>query len=131
MSKSKDKRKVGYESIGHEPLATEKDIERAILDFLAIVPHGKFWKNNTVGIFDPSTQSWRKLTGRHHARGAADILGVVQGRFVAIEVKKGRNRTSKEQDKFLDDILAAGGIAFVARSIPEVIENLRKFGVFS
>jgi len=107
----------------------EKDIEKLILDYLQLLPQSRFWKNNTMGIYDPTTRKMRTLNGKHHARGAADILGVINGRFVAIEVKRPKGKVSEQQELFLQSIVDAGGIAFVAYSLGDVTINLQKFGV--
>jgi len=107
----------------------EKDIESLILDYLKVIPQSRFWKNNTTGIFDPATGKMRLLNGRHHAKGAADILGVINGRFVAIEVKRPKGKVSDSQEDFLQSIVNAGGIAFIAYSLDDVIINFQKFGV--
>lgn len=58
--------------------------------------------------------------------GISDILGVWDGRLLAIEVKAPGGKLSSEQIKFIDDVNAAGGIAFVAYSIEDVVKNLLK-----
>jgi len=107
----------------------EKQIETMILDYLAYMPNARFWKNNTMGIFDPTRGIMRTLNGRHHAKGAADILGVINGRFIAIEVKKPKGKISDSQEAFLQSIVDAGGVAFIARSLDDVLINFQKFGV--
>ena len=65
----------------------EKEIENLILDYLSYRP-GYYWKNQSVGIYDPTKRKFRKSNNRHHVLGVADILGVKNdGQFVAIEVK--------------------------------------------
>ena len=104
---------------------TEKEIENAILDYLAFLP-GVYWKNNTVGVYDPVKKVHRK-PGKHHRNGVSDILGITNdGCFVAIEVKTKKGRLSDNQKKFIEDINNNGGIAFVARSIEDVKSRLVK-----
>lgn len=57
-------------------------------------------------------------------RGTPDILAVISGRFVAIEVKRPGGKPSKLQLVQLKRIEAAGGIAMVAESVDEVIAYL-------
>ena len=57
-------------------------------------------------------------------KGVADIIGCHQGRMFAIEIKTDKGRVSPHQQKFLDAVNEAGGIAFVARSIEDVSYNL-------
>jgi Holliday junction resolvase len=57
-------------------------------------------------------------------RGVPDILAVISGRFVAIEVKAKGGKASKLQLAQLRRIEAAGGIAMVVESVDEVIAYL-------
>lgn len=75
--------------------------------------------------------AWRNNTGRKgHIRfglpGSSDILGVhkTNGRIIAIEVKVGKDKLSVAQDSFLGQVLACGGIAFVARNLDDVLKVL-------
>lgn len=101
----------------------EKEVERSILDFLLLYP-GKFWKNNSVGVYDARKGVYRKARSVHLINGVSDILGVMNGKFIAIEVKSAKGRLSESQKQFLHDIQEEGGIAFVARSIEDVKRNL-------
>lgn len=59
--------------------------------------------------------------------GVADIVGVIDGRAFAIEVKRadgGGSGLSPWQLRFLQSWKAAGGLAFVARNVQDVIEGL-------
>ncbi len=49
-----------------------------------------------------------------------EMVGRTVGVFTAIEVKTGKGRVSKEQDRFLQVIRDKGGIAGVARSVDDV-----------
>ena len=103
----------------------EKGIENAILRFLKSI--GVFcWKNQSVGIFDPVKKIYRKSNNTAHIKGVSDILGVVEGRFLAIEVKSAKGVVSPEQRVFLARINQEGGIAFVARNVDQVARELYK-----
>ncbi len=56
--------------------------------------------------------------------GVSDIIVCVKGMFVAIEVKApGKiNNTTANQDKFIDNVIKSGGIAFAADSLDVVLE---------
>lgn len=56
--------------------------------------------------------------------GVPDIIGVLNGRFIAIEVKVPGERPSKLQELTLSRIRAAGGIAGWATSVEESGEIL-------
>lgn len=64
------------------------------------------------------------LTGL--CKGGADIIGIHRssGRFLAVEVKTPKGRTTPDQDRFLEAVRNAGGIAGVARSPAEALSLL-------
>ena len=98
-----------------EPL--EKEIQSAILEYL----HARrifCWKEHSAGI--PIENGTRFMP--IGLKGKADILGVLpSGRFLAIEVKRPSGRLSPDQEDFLENINVNGGLAFVAKSIDDVI----------
>lgn len=106
---------------------SEKDIENNILHFLNSFLGIFCWKNQSTGIYDPVKKIYRKSNNKHHIKGTSDILGVVSGRFLAIEVKSKTGTLSPEQKEFILRVNEEGGIAFVARSIQDVVTNLTKY----
>ena len=57
-------------------------------------------------------------------KGVSDIIGCYQGRMIALELKAPNGKVSYYQQRFLDSVKAAGGIALVVRSIEDVIVGL-------
>ena len=53
------------------------------------------------------------VTGGYGRSGVPDIIGCHKGNFFGIECKAGKNKTTPLQDKNLQDIGFAGGIALV------------------
>ena len=115
---------------------TETDLVRACLDWLAL-HRIKAWRMNNTGIFDPVKKIHRRF---HGLRGVSDILGILPqtvrldggdeetfGNFLAIEVKKPGEKPRPDQQAFLQDIRAAGGIALCVHSLDELEEQLRPF----
>jgi len=47
--------------------------------------------------------------------GIPDIIGCMDGHFIAIECKAGKGKTTALQDRELNAILNAGGTVFIAR----------------
>jgi penicillin-binding protein-related factor A (putative recombinase) len=86
----------------------EKHITKSIRDFLKV-----------MGIFH-----WKEHGGLGSAPGVPDLVGVYEGRLLAIEIKTDKGKLSPQQKYFLEKIAEAGGIAFVARSVEDVIDNL-------
>jgi len=57
---------------------------------------------------------------RYAFKGCSDILGqLMDGRFLAVEIKVKRDTLSPEQQAFLLSVNDAGGLAFVAHSIED------------
>ena len=54
--------------------------------------------------------------------GIPDIVGCMDGHFIAIECKAGKGKTTALQDRELNLILNAGGTVFIARehNIPDL-----------
>jgi len=116
----------------------EQDTVNAILQFLHAhrIPA---WRVNS-GAF----RATYKGTTRFHRFGAvgmADIIGILprhamlrfrplpvrqmeEGVFLAIEVKSATGRVMPAQGRFLDQVNAAGGKAFMARSVDDVAKAL-------
>jgi hypothetical protein len=73
----------------------------------------------------PFLRLWRNNTGKRGgvrfglAVGSADWVGLLRGRFVAVEAKGKFGETTPEQDAWLADTRKRGGFACVVRSIGE------------
>jgi hypothetical protein len=89
---------------------TETELTRAIMAML----HG-------CGIF-----CWKHWQGgfNRHLAGIPDIIGIWNGTFIGIEVKSGNNKLTQKQQQWIDRINREGGLAFVARSVDDVIDGL-------
>lgn len=108
---------------------SENEIQKFILNYLQVMGRGYFWRNNTVGVFDPVKKFYRKNPSQE--KGVADILGVIDGRFIAIECKaSGFNKLREDQKKFKQKFEKSGGIFYLANNIDEFINwfNLIKNG---
>lgn len=58
--------------------------------------------------------------------GSSDLIGWdAVGRFLAVEGKMGRTRTTDDQAAFLAAVEAAGGVAVLARSVEDVVAALK------
>lgn len=102
-----------------EPL--EKDIQKAILQFLKRHPKVQWVARFNSGTFVSDERYIRS----NSQDGMSDILGMLKtGRLFAIECKSATGRIQENQQEFLDLINAGGGLAFVARSVDDVISRI-------
>jgi Holliday junction resolvase len=68
------------------------------------------------------------VAGLYGKAGVPDFLICFYGKFIAIECKAGRGKTTALQDKNLDQINTAGGIAIVVNeanldTLPDLLET--------
>lgn len=87
---------------------------------LALSPFGHVWANNTGAL--------KRADGamvRYGQVGSADILGCIGGRFLAIEVKVGRDRLSEAQKAWGRSIVRSGGLWCEARSVDDAMALVR------
>ena len=105
----------------------EGDLIRAILEYLEL--RGIMaWRNNKG-----ATPYINEATGRRRyvkfggKPGASDIFGVLQGgRFLAIETKIRPRKPTPDQRMFMIDVNAAGGLAFPAWTLDDVVERFEQ-----
>lgn len=87
------------------------------------------WRNNTgaMPLFYTNKKGIQKRRFLHIGmKGASDILGVSKsGKFVGIEAKYGKNKTTQHQDLFLQEVTNRGGIAVIARSWEDIPDELK------
>lgn len=86
-------------------MTKEQDIQGAIIKYIQSVG-GIAFKQNQIGIYAQA--------------GVPDLLCCINGRFVAIEVKKPKKKPTAIQNAFIDAINLCGGFAFYATSVEEV-----------
>ena len=100
----------------------EKEIQKAILQFLKIHPKVQWVARFNSGTFMDGDRYIRS----NSQDGMSDILGMLKGgRLFAIECKTAIGKVQDNQQVFLDLINAGGGLAFVARSVDDVMLALK------
>lgn len=77
------------------------------------------WRNNVGAAID---RTGRKIT--FGEPGASDILAVVRGRLVAVEVKSREGRVSGDQLAWCGKVVAAGGLYLVARCLEDAMNPI-------
>lgn len=111
---------------------TETDLQRRIQ--LALTDdHTRLWRNNSGQGWQGTTFGVRNgvlVSGEarrvHYGLcvGSSDLIGFHRGRFLAVEVKSARGRTTQEQEAFIRMVLAHGGLAGIARSEDDAVRIL-------
>lgn len=106
----------------------ESKLKRAILEALSrLWPRGLFWINKSTGVFDPTRGIFRKQNSKFEVAGISDILGLLDGKFIAIEVKTAtNNRRPPEQVHFIQQVVDQGHTAGFVTSVTEAVELIRK-----
>ena len=101
--------------------SSEKEIEHDILKYLAFQKDVFCWKNQSIGVFDNEIKAYRKNNSPFWINGTADILGIMDGYFLAIEVKKTESAyRSKEQIAFINKINRMGGFSCFVWTVEQV-----------
>lgn len=110
-------------------MTPEGIIQSGILEYLRL-SRIMAWRNNTGATKYRSNGRERFL--RYGTPGSGDILGVLpDGRFFSIEVKQPGKYPSRKQKEFIAAVNKNNGVAFVARSIEDVENVLKKEGVWN
>lgn len=80
---------------------------------MAMTPEKKV-KNAVVAILkEHGAYYFYPVTGGYGGSGVPDIVACYRGDFIGIECKAGKGKATKLQDKNLEQIEAAGGVAMV------------------
>ena len=97
----------------------EKDIQRQITDYL-ILQKIFFYRNNTGGFSREDGHFYR-----FGVVGSPDLVLVIKGKYIGVEVKTKIGRQSPAQLVFQKALEASGGIYLLVRSLDELIEKLK------
>lgn len=97
----------------------ENEIQRSIRLALGARRDVVLWRNSTGAAMTPDGSTHRFGL----CKGSSDLIGIIapSGRFLAIEVKSEKGRTTPEQDMFLELVRRMGGVAGVARSVEDAL----------
>jgi len=74
------------------------------------------WRQNNAAVYDPTKKIFRSNSA---TKGISDIIGFHRktARFIAVEIKVGKDRISKEQELFIDSVIRSGGIGIVLKDM--------------
>lgn len=100
--------------------APESDVLKAVLLALRINPRVAWCERMSVGAYKIEDRFVR-----FGFKGCSDIIGQLKtGEFLAVEVKRRNGTVTEAQAEFLGKVERAGGMAFVARDVADVIARL-------
>jgi hypothetical protein len=70
---------------------------------------------------------WVFKTNERSVCGIPDLIGLINGKFFALELKVGYNKATNLQLYTLNQIIKAGGLAYVVypENLDEVMEELK------
>ena len=100
----------------------EKDVQRAILDYLAWKKIFHYRQNTGAMV---SEYKGAKRFMRFGAKGSPDIVAVISGRYIGIECKGSNGKQSADQIIFQRDLELAGGLYVVAYSLDDIKKVLK------
>ena len=100
----------------------ESVIQKGIMDYLAL-----YAKTNPIYFFRAGAGAVKTMQGRYFKTGKSglsDIVAVVKGKFIGLEVKTKTGKQTQSQKKAEREIKEAGGEYHIVRSIADVKEIL-------
>ena len=101
---------------------TANELTRCIIAWLKI--NGHFGARvNTMGTYNQKLGKYIRSGSR---KGMADITGIISGRHVSIEVKKGRDKMRPEQIKVKAEVEASGGAYIVTTGFDDFLNQINK-----
>jgi hypothetical protein len=109
------------ESEGHLPARINTEGQFVPID-------SSFWRWDSIKDVVSWLHSLKLVIGwfrkTNSTLGVSDTLTCLRpiGKYLAIEIKHGKDRLRPEQSKYLQDVKAAGGLAYVVHSYTEFLE---------
>ncbi len=106
----------------------ESEIQSLIIDYLKIKENqGKlfFQRTNNNPIYDPVGKRFRSLA-KGQKKGFPDILVLIQGKCIGLEIKTDKGRQSEEQKIIQKQFEQHGSKYYVVRNIEDVKKALEE-----
>ena len=102
----------------------ERDIQSAIIELIHLRGGVVTRINSGSAIFRDSSGRTNVIRGAE--KGTSDIIALYCGKYLAIEVKSGKNKPTPEQLEFGRRVRDAGGLFLVAYDVDAVISLLEQ-----
>jgi Holliday junction resolvase len=96
---------------------------------MAATPEKKVKQRVVAQLKELGAYYFYPTTGGFGSSGVPDVVCCYQGRFIGIECKAGKGKTTALQDKNLAAISAAGGVALVVNeeNVEQVTDLLKSY----
>ena len=101
---------------------SERDIQKQIMDWLKLKRIFHYRQNSGAQL---ASYKGKQRFFRFGYKGAPDIVCVINGQYVGLEVKTSAHEQSLAQVEFGVELERAGGKYFVVHSLDEAIECLK------
>ena len=102
--------------------SSANELTKSVIYDLIHVRGAAAYRINNVGIWDAKRGTYRK---GGTVKGIPDIIGVLDGRFIGIEIKYGTDRQSADQKVVEQEIQGAGGVYFIAKTYADYLEKMQ------
>lgn len=104
----------------------EREVLKAVWHYLSKHPKVAWvTRINSGGTYFDDTKGGQQFMRFNYKRGMSDIIGQMKtGQFLACECKREGVHLEPHQRDFLNEVRAANGVAFVARSVEDCIKEL-------
>jgi hypothetical protein len=99
-----------------------RDLTHPIRVAINTMPGVRVWRNN-VGRVPLPSGGWLQYG---LAIGSADLIGLVDGRFFALETKSAKRKQTPEQIAWASVVRSMGGFACVVRSVDEARQAVER-----
>ena len=102
---------------------TANDLTKTIIWDMYHVREGVAYRINNGAVYDQKRGVYRSGVQQ---KGVPDTIGIINGRFIGIEVKIGKDRQSADQKLIEQEINAAGGVYFIAKSYDDYLNKINE-----
>ena len=102
---------------------TANELTKTIIWDMYHIREGAAYRINNGAVYDKKRGVYRAGVQK---KGVPDIIGIINGRFIGIEVKIGKDRQSADQKEIEKEINAAGGVYFIAKSYDDYLNKINE-----
>jgi len=102
---------------------TSNELTKSIIAWIRL-NGGSASRINTTGIYDVKLGKYRRSGSR---KGMSDIVAIMDGKHISIEIKIKNDKMRPDQLKVKDEIERAGGVFITVSSFDNFLEQIKKY----